>query len=60
MPQLPHVSTLYLEIPVGGRLRNFLLQWQQITADHSILEMITGMNIDLVDFPWQQKLFPSL
>ena len=60
MPELPHVSTPLPDIPVGGHLRYFLPQWTQITSDPSILEMITGMNIDLVDFPRQRNIFNPL
>ena len=43
---LPH-------IPVGGRLHHFLPKWKQITSDCEVLDMITGMHIDLLETPHQ-------
>ena len=34
-------------------LQHFYSQWSQITADPEILHMIRGMDIELIDIPWQ-------
>ena len=44
------------EVPVGGRLRYFLSEWSQITSDPFVLNMITGMEIDLWELPKQTHL----
>ena len=52
-PHLPH-------IPVGGRLKHFFEQWKKLTSDKSILQMVTGMKLDLSDFPTQKHFLPQL
>ena len=42
--------------PVGGRLRRFYSQWQALTSDPFILNLVTGMNIPLTEFPRQNRL----
>ena len=44
------------ELPVGGRLQYFLQEWLQITDNPEIIDMITGMHIDLVEFPLQNNI----
>ena len=53
---LDAVSTPFLDIPVGGHLKHFALQWRSFTSDPTILDMVSGMTIDLVDLPYQRKL----
>ena len=43
------------EIPVGGRLRFFLHRWKKITSDPSILDIVSGMHIELCDLPRQHR-----
>ena len=45
---LPH-------IPVAGRLKYFIAQWQTLTNDSEVLDMVHGMHIDLIDKPEQNK-----
>ena len=40
---------------MGGRLRYLYLQWQQLTSDYEILDMISGMHINLTEFPFQDR-----
>ena len=47
-PHLPH-------LPVGGRLRHFLPHWKTITSDPSVLDIVSGMHIELTDLPSQHN-----
>ena len=44
------------EIPVGGRLRFFVNRWRRITSDSSILDIVSGMHIELTDLPRQNSI----
>ena len=46
---LPH-------IPVGGCLKHFAHKWTQFTSDPTILNMVQGMSLDLIDLPVQRTL----
>ena len=41
------------QLPVGGRLRSFLNRWRKITSDPSIIDIVSGMTIELLDLPVQ-------
>ena len=45
-PELPHV-------PVGGRLSLFLPKWKEATSDPAVLDIVSGMHIDLSELPVQ-------
>ena len=49
-------STPLPHIPVGGRLRFFLDEWKKFTSDPFILDMVSGMSLDLTDIPLQESL----
>ena len=53
---LDQVSTPRPELPVGGRLQHFVREWEQITSDPFILNMVRGMSLDLTEFPRQTTL----
>ena len=48
------------DIPVGGRLKHFVNRWKNITSDSSILDIVTGMHIELTDLPVQSSPPPIL
>ena len=50
---LSFVSIPLPDVPVGSRLRYFFSEWSQITSDPFVLNMITGMEIDLWELPKQ-------
>ena len=54
------MSIPYPHIPVGGRLRYFLPQWEQITSDRELLKMVQGLEIDFWDIPTQNNPPPPL
>ena len=54
--QLTMVSVPLPSIPVGGRLKHFFPQWRSITSDPEILDMVSGMHLEFVDFPQQFKI----
>ena len=41
--------------PVGGRLHFFKSEWYKITSDPNILDMVSGMHIDLKSLPSQHS-----
>ena len=41
---------------MGGQLKYFLPEWEKLTRDKSVLDMVQGMPLDLTDFPVQSKL----
>ena len=41
---------------MGGRLVHFLSVWYNITSDPSVLNIVSGMSIDLIDLPSQERL----
>ena len=43
---LPH-------IPVAGRLKYFAKEWKEITSDREIIDMVSGMHIELTEKPIQ-------
>ena len=53
---LNDVSIPLAHLPVGGRLRYFLHEWKRYTSDPFILNMVSGMCLDLTDIPKQTKL----
>ena len=44
-------------LPVGGHLSRFRKHWLSITSDPSVLDIVSGMHIDLTDLP-KQKVQP--
>ena len=42
----------------GGRLKNFINNWTEITSDSNILDLIKGVKLDFLDCP-QQVFVPS-
>ena len=43
------------ELPVGGRLQFFKHRWSKLTSDPAILDIVTGMHIELTsDIPYQK------
>ena len=40
-------------IPVGGHLKHFLSCWRSIPSDPSVLDIVSGMHIELDDLPFQ-------
>ena len=50
------MSIPFPDKPVGGQLKYFLLEWEKLTRDKSVLDMVQGMPLDLTDFPVQSKL----
>ena len=53
---LNDVSIPLAHLPVGGRLRFFLHEWKCYTSDPFILNMVSGMCLDLTNIPKQTKL----
>ena len=45
---------LLQDIPLGGRLKEFLPFWRSVTKDKNILQMIKGLHIPLEDFQPQK------
>ena len=43
MPEMP-------DIPVGGHLKHFVHRWKNITSDSSVLDIVTEMHIELLEF----------
>ena len=41
---------------MGGRLKYFYDQWKKFTHDPFILDMVSGMSLDLTDVPQQSRL----
>ena len=50
------MSTPLPDLPVGGRIKQFIHVWRNLPANASILDMVCGMSLDLTDFPKQLKL----
>ena len=49
------------ELPVGGRLQFFKHRWFKLTSDPAILDIVTGMHIELIsDIPYQKRPPPPL
>ena len=48
--QLPFSPTLTPDSPIGGRVRHYAHNWQVITQDRQILQMVTGLKVD-----WQTR-----
>ena len=46
------------EIPVGGRLKLFSSRWAKLTSDPNVLDIVSGMHIELDDIPKQTR-FPQ-
>ena len=44
------------DLPVGGRLVHFYDKWTTITSDPAVLDIVSGMSIELYDLPQQFKL----
>ena len=40
-------------LPVGGRLQYFMKFWKHLTSDPNILDMISGMPLELTDIPYR-------
>jgi hypothetical protein len=66
---VPHITVKELgwdltekaDLPVGGRMRMFLHNWQLVTRDPTILAAIRGYQLDFVrDPPTQNRPIPAL
>ena len=44
----------HINLPVGGRLAYFLPNWEKITSDCFILQIVKGYNLELVQEPVQE------
>lgn len=44
------------ELPIGGRLRFFLPNWQKLTQDSFILQVVQGLQIPFITTPVQTSL----
>ena len=42
-------------LPQAGRLKHFLPAWEQITKDPWILQVVSGYQIEFLDYPVQHK-----
>ena len=42
-------------VPLAGRLKHFLLQWQKLTRDPQILSIVEGIKIPFLSKPFQGK-----
>ena len=43
------------DLPTGGKIKHFLKNWEMITKDPSILELVRGFDIPLSSQPTQQR-----
>lgn len=43
-------------IPVGGRIKYFIKNWQRITKDAIILSTVQGVSLDWTSYPVQEKI----
>ena len=50
------MKSLFMNTPVGGRLKLFLQNWQAITRDSWILETVQGIRLDFLSTPVQSNL----
>ena len=52
----PHVP----DVAVGGRIKLFYSRWKLISSDPEILDIVSGMHIELIDLPLQNRIPPPL
>ena len=59
-PAVKRVSIPKPNIPVAGRLRHFLSKWYELTSDPEIIDLITGLHIDITTNIQQDRMPPEL
>ena len=42
--------------PLAGRLRYFVKHWKKLTSNPEILEWVSGLKVDLILEPFQEKV----
>ncbi|CAC5413118.1 unnamed protein product [Mytilus coruscus] len=50
------ISPIQCNLPIAGRLRWFLKNWQKITGDHFILQIVQGYKLEFYTLPLQRQL----
>ena len=54
-----HTSLWQSKIPIAGRLQYFVKNWQKITSDQFIIQIVQGYHLELDYPPFQKEIPPS-
>ncbi|CAC5414483.1 unnamed protein product [Mytilus coruscus] len=49
------ISQIQCNLPIAGKLRWFLKNWQKITGDHFILQIVQGYKLEFYTLPLQRQ-----